>query len=45
MAESSVFTVDPTTSFLSVFGEDPRADPDASLKTTAKQVSVFGIIH
>ncbi|CAO3657362.1 unnamed protein product [Mucor hiemalis] len=38
VAESSVFTVDPTTSFLSVFGEDPRADPDESLKITAKQL-------
>ncbi|GAA5812262.1 hypothetical protein MFLAVUS_005712 [Mucor flavus] len=36
--ESAVFTVDPTTSFLSVFGQDPRSDPDESLRTTAKQL-------
>lgn len=36
--ESAVFTVDPITSFLTIFGQDPRSDPDESLKTTAKQV-------
>lgn len=42
--ESSVFTVDPTTSFLSIFGDDPRSDPDSSLQQTAKQVSLLPII-
>lgn len=37
--ESAVFTVDPTTSFLSVFGDDHMANPDDSLRVTAKQVS------
>lgn len=39
--ESAVFTVDPITSFLSVFGDDRMANPDDSLRTTAKQVSVW----
>ncbi|KAI9476315.1 MAG: Sec1-like protein [Benjaminiella poitrasii] len=37
--ESSVFTVDPLNSFLSVFGEDRMSDPDESLRITAKQVN------
>lgn len=36
--ESAVFTVDPTTSFLTLFGQDRMSDPDASLRVTAKQV-------
>lgn len=39
--ESAVFTVDPTTSFLSVFGDDHMSNPDDSLRVTAKQVSFF----
>lgn len=37
--ESAVFTVDPVTSFLSLFGEDRMSDPDQSLRLTAKQVN------
>ena len=36
--ESSVFTVEPETSFLSVFG---MSDPEESLRTTAKQVNLI----
>ncbi|KAL0138132.1 Sec1-like protein [Mucor lusitanicus] len=36
--ESAVFTVDPITSFLSVFGDDHMSNPDDSLRTTAKQL-------
>ena len=43
--ESAVFTVDPITSFLSVFGDDHMSDPDDSLRTTAKQVRPFGIFE
>lgn len=43
--ESAVFTVDPTTSFLSVFGKDRTADPDEALRLTAKQVKVHLIMY
>ncbi|KAG0168834.1 vacuolar sorting protein VPS33/slp1 [Apophysomyces sp. BC1015] len=36
--ESSVFTVEPQTSFLSTFGPDSQADMEAALRTTAKQL-------
>ncbi|KAI7903180.1 Sec1-like protein [Cokeromyces recurvatus] len=43
--ESSVFTVDPHTSFLSVFGENRIENLDESLKITAKQSQCEGGIH
>ncbi|CAO3622659.1 unnamed protein product [Cunninghamella blakesleeana] len=36
--ESSVFTVEPVTSFFSVFGTDSRAYPEAILRQTARQL-------
>ncbi|KAI8141031.1 Sec1-like protein [Fennellomyces sp. T-0311] len=37
--ESSVFTVDPASSYISIYGSDPYAQPDQALKMIAKQVS------
>lgn len=36
--ESAVFTVEPSTSYLTVFGTDPHSDPDFALRTIAKQL-------
>lgn len=36
--ESAVFTVEPSTSYLSIFGTDPHSDPDLALRTIAKQL-------
>ncbi|KAI9300245.1 Sec1-like protein [Cunninghamella echinulata] len=38
VVESAVFTVDPITSFFSVFGTDNRAYPEDSLRQTARQL-------
>ncbi|KAI9491623.1 Sec1-like protein [Zychaea mexicana] len=36
--ESSVFTVDPLSSYISIYGSDPYAKPDQALKMIAKQL-------
>ncbi|KAI8093278.1 Sec1-like protein [Halteromyces radiatus] len=38
VVESAVYTVDPVSSFFSVFGTDDRAYPEASLRHSAKQL-------
>ncbi|ORZ12622.1 Sec1-like protein [Absidia repens] len=38
VVESSVYTVDPLSSFFSVFGTDDRAYPEASLRSSARQL-------
>lgn len=39
VSESSVFTVDPSTSFLTLFGENHGSDAEEALRQTAKQVT------
>ncbi|CAO3590379.1 unnamed protein product [Absidia cylindrospora] len=38
VVESAVYSVDPVSSFFSVFGTDQRAYPEASLRSSAKQL-------
>ncbi|KAL0095848.1 Sec1-like protein [Phycomyces blakesleeanus] len=38
VVESAVFTVEPVTSFFSIFGTDPRSHPEDSIRVTAKQL-------
>jgi syntaxin-binding protein 1 len=38
VSESSVFTVDPSTSFLTLFGENHGSDAEEALRQTAKQL-------
>jgi syntaxin-binding protein 1 len=44
VAESSVFTVEPITGFQSVFGDDPTCRIGESLRSTAKQVSIYSFV-